>query len=125
MSRRLRVLVVDDYPDAREMYREYLGTMGFDVVEASNGVEAIERAVDSSPDVILMDLALPVLDGLQATRQLKADSRTAAIPVVALSGYEPPAGGPPGHYASFLLKPCLPEDVVKAIRRALETPGTV
>jgi two-component system cell cycle response regulator DivK len=120
MSRPCRVLVVDDFPDAREMYREYLGAMGFDVVEADNGLAAIERALDSSPDVILMDMALPVLDGLEATRRLKADGRTAGIPVVALSGYEAPAGINRKHYASFLMKPCLPEDVLKAIRQALD-----
>ena len=120
MANRTRVLVVDDYPDAREMYREYLASMGFDVVEAANGLEAITRAVETVPDVILMDMALPVLDGEQATRRLKADSRTAAIPVVALSGYEAPESGGREHFAAFLLKPCLPEDVVKAIRAALE-----
>ena len=113
------MLVVDDYPDAREMYREYLATMGFDVVEAGNGLEAITRAVETEPDVILMDLALPVLDGEQATRRLKADSRTAGIPVVALSGYEAPVSERREQFAAFLLKPCLPEDVVKAIKDAL------
>ena len=62
-SERPRVLVVDDYPDAREMYAEYLQYSGFDVIEAGNGIEALERAADSAPDVILMDLSLPVMDG--------------------------------------------------------------
>jgi CheY-like chemotaxis protein len=93
--------------------------VGFDVVEAANGLEAIERALESSPDIILMDMALPVLDGLEATRRLKADTRTAHIPVVALSGYDAPAGATPDLYASFLLKPCPPEDVVKTIRQTL------
>ena len=84
---RPRVLLVDDYPDAREMYTEYLEFSGFDVVEAGNGMEALQRAVDTAPDIILMDLSLPVMDGWEATRRLKADYRTAAIPVVALTGH--------------------------------------
>jgi two-component system cell cycle response regulator DivK len=84
---RPRVLLVDDYPDAREMYSEYLEFSGFDVVEAGNGMEALQRAVDTAPDIILMDLSLPVMDGWEATRRLKADQRTRAIPVVALTGH--------------------------------------
>ena len=86
-TERPRVLLVDDYPDAREMYSEYLEFSGFDVVEAANGMEALQRAVDEPPDIILMDLSLPVMDGWEATRRLKADERTAGIPVVALTGH--------------------------------------
>src|SRR2546426_574529 len=60
-SERPRVLLVDDYPDAREMYTEYLEFSGFEVIEAENGMEALERAVDAKPDIILMDLSLPVM----------------------------------------------------------------
>src|ERR1041385_9189136 len=84
---RPKVLLVDDYPDAREMYSEYLEFCGFEVGEAANGMEALERAVDAAPDIILMDLSLPVMDGWEATRRLKADTRTASIPVVALTGH--------------------------------------
>jgi two-component system, cell cycle response regulator DivK len=66
-----RVLLVDDYPDAREMYSEYLKFSGFDVVEAGNGVEALQRAIETSPDIILMDLSLPVMDGWEATRRFR------------------------------------------------------
>ena len=92
---RRRVLVVDDYPDAREMYAEYLKYSGFDVIEAGNGREALDRALDSAPDIILMDLSLPVMDGWEATRRLKADKLTAGIPIVEhLTGLEalPPEG---------------------------------
>ena len=64
------VLVVDDYQDAREMYAEYPSFSGFRVVEASTGTEAVEKAFASRPDVILMDLSLPGMDGWAATRQL-------------------------------------------------------
>ena len=86
-AERPRVLLVDDYPDAREMYTEYLEFSGFDVVQAGNGMEALQRAADATPDIILMDLSLPVMDGWEATRRLKADVRTASIPVVALTGH--------------------------------------
>jgi len=126
---RPRVLLVDDYSDAREMYTEYLQFSGFDVVEAANGMEALARATEAEPDIILMDLSLPVMDGWETTRRLKADQRTAAIPVVALTGHALPAvseGAKRAGCDGFVTKPCLPEDLVKEIRRMLgptvETP---
>ena len=121
-----RVLLVDDYPDAREMYREYLTCSGFDVVEASNGVEAIQRAIDASPDIIVMDLSLPVMDGWEATRRLKADRRTAQIPVLALTGHVLPrstlGGAAQAGCDALVTKPCLPEDLETEIRRLLGLP---
>ena len=122
---RVRVLVVDDFADAREMYREFLVSVGFDVIEASNGYEAVTRAVETLPDVILMDVALPVLDGIAATNRLKADRRTADIPIIALSGHDlvgMPADARATGWVSFLTKPCLPQDVLVAIRGALTAP---
>ena len=123
-DQRPRVLIVDDYPDAREMYSEYLQYSGFDVVEAQNGMEALQRAVDDKPDIILMDLSLPVMDGWEATRRLKADKRTASIPVVALTGHALAGisdGAKKAGCDAFVTKPCLPDDLVKEIRRVLET----
>ena len=124
-SDRPRVLLVDDYPDAREMYTEYLEFSGFDVVEAGNGMEALQRAVDTTPDIILMDLSLPVMDGWEATRRLKADNRTAAIPVVALTGHALAGiseGAKKAGCDAFVTKPCLPEDLVREIRKILDAP---
>jgi two-component system cell cycle response regulator DivK len=81
------VLVVDDFQDNREMFAEFLSLSGFRVAEASTGVEAIDRAFELIPDVILMDLSLPELDGWEATRKLKGDPRTGHIPIVALTGH--------------------------------------
>jgi len=123
---RPRVLLVDDYPDAREMYTEYLQYSGFEVVEASNGMEALQRAVDATPDIILMDLSLPVMDGWEATRRLKADERTASIPVVALTGHALAGiseGAKNAGCDVFVTKPCLPEDLVKEIRKILAGPA--
>src|SRR5258705_7628014 len=120
---RPRVLLVDDYPDAREMYAEYLEFSGFEVVEAGNGMEALQRAIDASPDIILMDLSLPVMDGWEATRRLKADDRAASIPVVALTGHALAGiseGAKKAGCDAFVTKPCLPEDLVKEIRKVLD-----
>jgi CheY-like chemotaxis protein len=109
------------------MYTEYLQYSGFDVVEAGNGMEALQRAVDATPDIILMDLSLPVMDGWEATRRLKADHRTASIPVVALTGHALAGISEGARLAgcdAFVTKPCLPEDLVKEIRRILAGPSS-
>lgn len=121
-ERKRRVLVVDDYSDAREMYSEYLSVAGFDVTEAANGMEALQCAADMRPDIILMDLSLPVMDGWEATRRLKADRRTAHIPVVALTGHalaDISVGAMKAGCDAFVTKPCLPEDLVKEIYKVL------
>jgi CheY-like chemotaxis protein len=123
-SRKPVVLLVDDYPDAREMYAEYLEFSGFDIIQAGNGVEAIERAQDSHPDVILMDLSLPVMDGWEATRRLKADERTKQIPILAVTGHALTGVSNDAKNAGcdgFITKPCLPEDLVAEIRKVLGT----
>jgi CheY-like chemotaxis protein len=122
-TERPRVLLVDDYPDAREMYAEYLDFSGFDVIEAANGMEALQRAADTQPDIVLMDLSLPVMDGWEATRRLKADKRTEHIPVVALTGHALAGiseGAKRAGCDAFVTKPCLPEDLVKEIRKVLD-----
>lgn len=119
-----RVLLVDDYPDAREMYAEYLQFSGYDVIEAANGMEALQRALDSAPDIILMDLSLPVMDGWEATRRLKSDERTAPIPVIALTGHALAGiseGAKKAGCDAFVTKPCLPEDLVREIRTMLDS----
>jgi CheY-like chemotaxis protein len=116
------ILVVDDYEDAREMYAEYLRFCGFRVAEARNGNEALEQAFTLMPDLILMDLSLPGMDGWEATRQLKADERTRQIPVVALTGHAlagASEGAKKAGCDSFVTKPCLPDDLVVEVRRML------
>ena len=122
-SRKALVLVVDDFADNREMYSEYLAFSGYDVIEARNGKEALEAAHDRLPDIIIMDLSLPVMDGWEATRRLKADDRTRRIPVVALTGHALAGHSKGAREAgcdSFLAKPCLPDQLVAEIRRMLE-----
>jgi CheY-like chemotaxis protein len=117
------VLVVEDYQDAREMYAAYLQFSGFEVAEAANGVEAVEMATELVPDIVLMDLALPRMDGWEATRRLKADPRTRHIPVVALTGHALAGHADGAREAgcdSFVTKPCLPDALVAEIRRLLD-----
>ena len=116
------ILVVDDYQDAREMYAEYLQFSGFRVAEARNGNEAVEQAFALKPDLILMDLSLPGMDGWEATRRLKADERTSHIPIVALTGHAlagASEGAKKAGCDSFVTKPCLPDDLVVEVRRML------
>ena len=94
MPERLRrtplVLVADDYVDSRELYAEYMTRRGLTVIEASTGDEALAQARALLPDAIVMDLSLPGTDGLEATRLLKADPRTQAIPVLVVTGHATP-----------------------------------
>ena len=116
------VLVVEDYQDAREMYAAYLQFSGYRVAEATNGVEAIEQAQELMPDIILMDLALPKMDGWEATRRLKNDDRTRNIPIVALTGHALAGHAEGARQAgcdSFVTKPCLPDALVAEIKRML------
>jgi CheY-like chemotaxis protein len=116
------VLVVEDYQDAREMYAAYLSFSGYRVAEATNGVEAIEKTIELMPDIILMDLALPQMDGWEATRRLKLDERTKHIPIVALTGHALAGYAEGARQAgcdAFVTKPCLPDALVAEIQRML------
>jgi len=115
------ILLVDDYESNRELYEEYLGFCGFRVACATNGREALSMAFHLLPDLIVMDLGLPLLDGWQATRLLKSDERTSAVPIVVVSGITQQRHEADARAAgcdAFLPKPCL-EPLVLEIRRLL------
>jgi CheY-like chemotaxis protein len=117
------ILLVDDFEDNRAMYAQFLTFSGFRVAEAANGKEALEKAAELRPDLVVMDLSLPVMDGWEATRRLKSDTRTRAIPVLALTGHalgRHSEGARDAGCDGFVTKPCLPEDLVIEIRRMLE-----
>lgn len=116
------VLVVEDYQDAREMYTAYLQFSGYRVAEATDGFEAVEKSIELLPDIILMDLALPRMDGWEATRRLKSDDRTKDIPIVALTGHALAGFAEGARLAgcdAFVTKPCLPDALVAEIQRML------
>jgi CheY-like chemotaxis protein len=118
------VLLVDDFPDNREMYAQYLTFKGYRVAEAGDGHDALAKAGALRPDVIVMDLSMPGLDGWEATRRLKADSTTRHIPVIALTGHALTGHAEGAHAAgadAFVTKPCVPSDLAAQIRRILDT----
>ena len=107
-----RVLIVDDSADIRELWRLWLTFWGFTVEEARNGCEAVEKAQRNMPDLILMDLWMPVLDGFEAIKRLKSDFATAQVPVLALSAQvecPSPATVRAAGAETFISKPCDPD----------------
>ncbi|MFN6962376.1 MAG: response regulator [Pyrinomonadaceae bacterium] len=84
---RKKVLLVEDHEDIRRMMRYMLSGYGYQVVEAADGYEAVETAVREKPDLILMDIAMPILDGLGATEAIRQHAELSDIPIIALSAY--------------------------------------
>jgi two-component system, cell cycle response regulator DivK len=124
MTRRPLVLIVEDEVDLRQLYAHELALSGYDVIQAGNGQDAIDTITARSPDLVLMDLSLPVIDGWEATRRLKADDRTAHIPVVALTGHDGSGELQRATNAGcdwFVPKPCPPDALITEIRRILGT----
>ncbi len=81
------ILIVEDDPKNLELFRDLLQVSGYKTVEATDGKQGIELARAKKPDLILMDIQLPRMDGLEATRILKADATTSNVPVIALTAY--------------------------------------
>jgi two-component system cell cycle response regulator DivK len=114
------VLIVDDDHDTREMYAWCMRAAGWNAEAVADGAEALFVAADFAPDVIVMDLRLPVIDGLQATRRLKEDPLTRKIPVVAISGgdrSQTEALAMVAGCEAFVPKPCPPEDLRALLER--------
>jgi CheY-like chemotaxis protein len=120
------VLLVDDFDDAREMYGTYLRFVGLRVEVAADAETALEMAFAEAPDVIVMDLGLPRVDGIAAMRQLKLDPRTRRIPIVVVTGHVEPQYIERAREAGaeeVLAKPCLPAQLAEALRSWLPPPG--
>jgi two-component system cell cycle response regulator DivK len=121
------ILLVDDYQDGREMYADALTFSGFRALEASSGLEALQLAIDRLPDLILMDLSLPGMDGWEVTSRLKKDARTKHIPIIALTAHaltEERERAEQAGCDGFLAKPCLPDELLEEVRRVLSTFNT-
>ena len=117
------VLVVDDVAHGREIFAEYLEFRGFRVATAADGLEAMDKAFELLPDIILMDLSLPQLDGWEATRRLKADERTSSIPIIALTAHALAAAHDRAKEVgcdAVVTKPCIPKDLEAEVRRQLD-----
>jgi CheY-like chemotaxis protein len=116
------ILIVEDQHELRQLYAQQLSLSGFDVIEAENGADAIAHTTSHVPDVVLMDLSLPVVDGWEATRRLKSDRRTAHIPVVALTAHDGSGELQRATRAGcdwFVPKPCPPDALITEVRRVL------
>jgi two-component system, cell cycle response regulator DivK len=82
-----RILVVEDQDDNMQILRDLLGSVGYGLIEARDGEEGVKAAKAERPDLILMDIQLPILDGYEATRQIKADPALRAIPIIVVTSY--------------------------------------
>lgn len=122
------VLIVEDNYDNRAIYTEMFRAAGFRVLEAHNGAEGVEQARESLPDLILMDLSMPVLDGWGAMKRLRADPRTARIPVIALSAHVVLGGdyrrSQEAGFVAYLTKPVEPRTVLEAVEARIAPKAT-
>jgi CheY-like chemotaxis protein len=121
------VLIVEDDHSTRLMYRDFLDHSGFRTADAHNGFQALEKARELRPDVVITDLAVPGMDGFALCRALQESSTTRTIPILAITGHAEylddrerfrHAG-----ISHVLLKPCEPDEVVRELRRMLNGHG--
>jgi two-component system cell cycle response regulator DivK len=117
-----RVLVVDDQEDNRRILRDLLDTVGYAVVEAEDGEQAVALAREHVPDLILMDIQLPVMDGYEATRRIKADPALKAIPIIAVTSYALSGDDEKAFEAgceAYVTKPFSPKALLAKVREYL------
>src|SRR3954470_5861744 len=82
-----RILIVEDQEDNRQIIRDMLTVTDYELTEAENGIEALAAVAKQKPDLILMDIQLPIMDGYEATRRIKADPATKGVPIIAVTSY--------------------------------------
>jgi two-component system, cell cycle response regulator DivK len=120
------ILLVEDNADNQAIYSIILAHHGYSVLQALDGERGVSMAREHGPDLILMDLTMPVIDGLEATRMLKADPATSPIPIIALTARAAAADQRAAEEAgcvSFLAKPVEPWKVAEEVRRVLVEQG--
>ena len=118
-----RILLVDDYPDALEIWGLYLRSLGYDVETADDGLQAVEQAYRTNPDIIVLDLELPGITGFEAAVRLRRSPQTAAIPLIAATGYSHVKQLDQARHSGFdsiVVKPCEPAALVAEIERLLD-----
>ena len=123
-EKRCTVLLVDDVCDSREMYAFFLRASGYAVHEAADGGDALDMALEFRPDVIVMDLSLPSMDGWTAIEKLAKNPETGSIPVIVLSAHTFPADADRAREAgaaAFLAKPCAPDVLARTVRLVSES----
>src|SRR4051794_23674312 len=118
------VLIVEDDLSTRVLYREHLTTSGFRTVDAHNGFQALEKARELHPDVVVTDLAVPGMDGFEFCRALRRSSTTREIPILAVTGHSEYLHDPrrltQAGIDDILAKPCDPDRIAQALRRLLD-----
>ena len=117
-----RNLVVEDQEDSRQIVRDLLTSNDYEMTEAENGEEALAAVVKDRPDLILMDIQLPVLDGYEATRRIKADPSLSSIPIIAVTSYALSGDEEKARAAGcndFVPKPFSPRQLLAKIRQYL------
>jgi DNA-binding response OmpR family regulator len=117
-----RILVVDDEDDVRELVVYRLRRSGYDVLEAPNGEQALQLALEESPDLVVADVMMPRLDGFELTRRLRAEPSTSRIPVILLTARAQEADVSQGFDAGaddYLKKPFNPDELVQRVRAIL------
>jgi two-component system cell cycle response regulator DivK len=120
MSR--RILVVEDQEDNRQILRDLLANAGYEMLEAEDGIKAVEEATKQRPDLILMDIQLPLLDGYEATRRIKADPALNAIPIIVVTSYALSGDDEKAKAAgcdAYVAKPYSPRALLAKIREYL------
>ena len=114
-----RILVVEDQEDLRGILRDLLTGSGYDVAEAADGREGVAKAKSHRPDLILMDIQLPVIDGYEATRQIKADPNFKTTPIIAISSFAMKGDEEKARAAgcdTYVTKPYSPLQLLRLIR---------
>jgi CheY-like chemotaxis protein len=118
------VLVVEDTEDVAAALSELLAEAGYRVIGAENGIDAVDTAVRLIPDLILMDLSLPLMGGVEASKLLKKDSRTCDIPIVVLTGHRSFLGDArEAGCDAFLIKPCPPAQLLAEVQKLAGAPA--
>jgi two-component system cell cycle response regulator DivK len=117
-----RILVVEDQEDNRTILRDLLGMAGYELIEATNGAEGIELALREKPDLILMDIQLPLIDGYEATRRIKENADLKATPIVAVTSYALSGDEAKARAAgcdAYVTKPFSPRELLAKVRQYL------
>ena len=116
------ILIVEDQEDNRTILRDLLGKAGYDIIEAVNGEDGVALALAKRPDLILMDIQLPVMDGYEATRRIKANSELKATPIIAVTSYALSGDEAKARAAgcdAYVAKPFSPRQLLAKVREYL------
>jgi len=117
-----KILVVEDTEDNRQILRDLLGMAGYEMLEAHDGAEGVAKAAEHKPDLILMDIQMPVMDGYEATRRIKANPDLKAIPIVAVTSYALSGDEQKTRDAgcdAYIAKPYSPRQMLAKVREIL------